>query len=217
MPYVTNLRVVAAICGNFWQESTVNPGIWENLTPNITPGGYGLGQWTDNPGQNLWRRTDLFNYLETHGYANDSGEGQLEYLIYENTWVPSLFVQSSFNTLYDYLYNNNSTSLYDCVYEFMYHWEGINDGTDGIRKTAADRYYNLFQNDPGTRQPWTSGNFYATQAQADNNALLIMDYLMGTSPTPPTPPTPPTDDELFALLMHAMRLKKRGGDFHIVF
>ena len=215
MPYVTNLRVVAAICGNFWQESTVNPGIWENLTPNITPGGYGLGQWTDNPGQNLWRRTDLFNYLETHGYAYGSGEGQLEYLIYENTWVPSLFVQSNFNTLYDFLYNNNSTSLYDCVYEFMYHWEGINDGSDTVRKQYADRFYNLFQNDPGTRQAWTSGNFYCTQTQADNNALLIMDYLMGNSPTPPTP-TPPTNEEILAMFMHVMRLKKRGADIHIV-
>lgn len=97
----------------------------------------------------------------------------------------------------------------------MYHWEGINDGTDSIRKQYADRFYNLFQNDPGTRQPWTSGNFYATQAQADNNALLIMDYLMGTGPTPPTP-QPPTDDEILAMFMHVMRLKKRGADIHIV-
>ena len=39
MSISSNLYVIAAICGNFYQESTVNPGIWEGLTPNAP--GYG--------------------------------------------------------------------------------------------------------------------------------------------------------------------------------
>ena len=71
MAYTSNLKVVAAICGNFFQESGVNPGIWENLTPGAP--GYGLGQWTDNP-PNVYRRTALFNWLSANGYAQDSGQ-----------------------------------------------------------------------------------------------------------------------------------------------
>lgn len=41
------LNGVAAILGNMQTESTINPGIWENLSPfDVNYGGYGLVQWT---------------------------------------------------------------------------------------------------------------------------------------------------------------------------
>ena len=64
-----NLYVIAAICGNFYQESTVNPGVWEGLDPNNP--GFGLGQWTDNP-PIVMRRTALFNWLDNNNYSHDS-------------------------------------------------------------------------------------------------------------------------------------------------
>ena len=212
MGYTTNLRVIAAICGNFFQESGVNPGIWENLTVNAP--GYGLGQWTDNP-PNVMRRTALFNWLANNNFSQDSGEGQMEFLIYENLWIPSLITQSQYNTLSDY-FNSTSTSIDDLVLEFMYHWEGINDGTDSVRKQEAGRFYNLFVNDNGVRNPWTARNGYLTQSECDNNALLIKDFMLSGSPVPPTPITP-TDEELIVLFKQAMNLKKRGADFYIVF
>lgn len=42
-------NALAGICGNAEAESTINPGIWENLTPTTTPDinvGYGILQWT---------------------------------------------------------------------------------------------------------------------------------------------------------------------------
>lgn len=200
MAYTNNLYVVAAICGNFFQESTVNPGIWENLT--VDAPGYGLGQWTDNP-PNVMRRTALFNWLDAQGYARDSGEGQMNFLIYENLWIPSLISPSAYATMSDF-FNSNSTSLHDCVLEWMYHWEGINDGTDTVRLDAAQRYYDLFVNDDGVRRPWSSGNRYLFQQESDNNALLIKDFLCG-----------PTD-EIMALVAHALKLKKKGADIYIV-
>ena len=212
MAYTSNLRVVAAICGNFFQESGVNPGIWENLT--VGAPGYGLGQWTDNP-PNVYRRTALFNWLSANGFSQDSGQGQMEFLIYENLWVPSLFVQSQYNTLTDYL-NTNNTSIHDLVLEWMYHWEGIDDGTDAIRLSEAQRFYNIFLNDPGTRSPWTARNGYLNQTECDNNALLIKDFLYGTTPPTPPTPTPPTDAEYLTLFMHILDMKKKGADIHIV-
>lgn len=201
MAYTTNLHVVAAICGNFWQESTVNPGIWENLT--VGAPGFGLGQWTDNPPA-VMRRTALFNYLDGYGLSRSSGSGQLEFLIVEDLWIPSLFVASQYQTMSDYL-ASTSNSLHDLVLEWMYHWEGINDGTDTIRLTAAQRYYNLFVNDPGTRDPWYASNAYLTQSQADNNALLIMDWMTGASPITPT------DEEILAIVSTLLKKRKNGG------
>ena len=36
-------NAIAAMLGNMQSESTINPGIWENLEPYS--GGYGLVQW----------------------------------------------------------------------------------------------------------------------------------------------------------------------------
>lgn len=207
-----NLYVIAAICGNFYQESTVNPGIWEGLT--VGAPGFGLGQWTDNPPQ-VMRRTALFNWLDANGYSRDSGDGQLAFLVYENLWIPSLISPSAYQTLNDF-FQSTSTNLQDLVLEWMYHWEGINDGTDGIRYSAAQHFLSVFQNDDGTRLPWFTGNYYLSlNAESTDNALRIMDFFLGSSPPGPQPPTPqpPTDDELIAMLNLARKKKMKGGIF----
>lgn len=204
-----NLYVIAAICGNFWQESTVNPGIWEGLTPNAP--GYGLGQWTDNPPV-VMRRTALFNWLDANGYARDSGDGQLAFLLYENIWIPSTFTPSAYNTLSDFL-ASSSTDLAALTREWMYHWEGIDDGSYSTRYQFAQRYLTLMQNDDGTRRAWYAGNYYLTYAEADLNVLHIMDYFIGEEPPPPPPPEPPREDELIALLKLARKKKLKGGIF----
>lgn len=186
MAYSTNLFVIAAICGNFWQESTVNPGIWENLT--VGAPGYGLGQWTDNA--QVSRRTALFNYLSANGYAQDSGYGQLKFFIDENVWNPlgAGGHVSSYLNLSAYL-ASTSNSLRDLTLEFMYHWEGISDGTEATRFQYAGIFYDAFIVDTGNRVPWHASNSYLSPTEAEENALHIMDFFLGGSP--PDPPTPP--------------------------
>ena len=77
--------VVAAICGNMWQESGINPGVWEGLQVASFSDlyhGYGLGQWTNVSAQG--RLYQLKQYLDNNGYAADDGTGQLNFLIAEN-------------------------------------------------------------------------------------------------------------------------------------
>lgn len=200
-----NLYVIAAICGNFWRESTVNPGIWENLT--VGDPGYGLGQWTDLPQYGLTRRTQLFQWLSANGYAQDSGEGQLSYLVVENYWIRNnQYGQSAYPTLADFL-TSTSTNLQDLVYEYMWHWEGINDPQASIRLQYAQQFLALMQQDPGYRMPWSSGNFYNSVTQAEFNVLLIMDWFLGASPIITT--------DLMAILSKAIKNRKKGG-WHIV-
>lgn len=188
MAITTNLHVIAAICGNFWQESTVNPGIWENLT--VGAPGFGLGQWTDNP-PIVERRTALFNWLDANGYARDSGEGQLAFLVYENIWIPTSFQQSSYQTLTDF-FNSTSTSTAELTEEWMFHWEGINDGSYDNRLNFALSVYNFLNSGEIRREPWFSSNNYLTTNEARWNCLRIMDFFLGEEPPePPTPPVPP--------------------------
>lgn len=204
MSYTSNLLVVAAVCGNFWQESTVNPGIWENLT--VGAPGYGLGQWTDNA--QVTRRSQLFNYLALHGYQQDSGPGQLEFMIYENIWLRTGAggYQSQYTDLQDFL-ASSSNSLRDLTLEFCYCWEGIADGTETLRIQYAITIYDALFADDGTRGPWISGNRYLSQTEIINNAKLIMDWLYSAPPPAPGP----TDEELAAILAKARKRGMKGG------
>lgn len=188
MAISTNLHVIAAICGNFWQESTVNPGIWENLT--VGAPGFGLGQWTDNP-PIVERRTALFNWLDANGYARDSGDGQLAFLVHEDIWIPTSFQQSDYNTLTEF-FQSTDTSTAKLVEEWMFHWEGINDGSYNNRLDFALSVYNYLTSGVTERQPWYSSNSYLSTDQAKWNSLRIMDFFLGEEPPePPVPPVPP--------------------------
>lgn len=105
---------------------------------------------------------------------------------------------------------SSSTNLNDLVYEWMYHWEGISDSQVQIRLDAAADFLQLFQNDPGTRNPWYKGNNYLSMAQAESNALLIMDWFLGGSPPPPGP----GGDELPAILAFYLKKRRKGG-YHV--
>lgn len=206
MSISSNLYVIAAICGNFWQESQVNPGAWENWT--VGDPGFGLGQWTDNP-PIVMRRTALFQWLSDHGYTRQDGEGQLQFLVYEDVWIPSLFQQSAYNTLTEF-FQSTSTNLSDLVLEWMHHWEGINDSSYQNRYAFASLALSAFQNDSGVRQPWTSGNYRITQQEALDNSMLIKDFFMGSGPVPPRPDEP-TEEEILAIVRMALKRRKKGG------
>lgn len=78
-----SFNAICGVLGNMVRESTINPGIWENLghDPDL---GYGLVGWT--PSYNIT------NWLTAHGYAIDDGYGQLEWLDTQpginGDWIP---------------------------------------------------------------------------------------------------------------------------------
>jgi hypothetical protein len=65
------VNAIAAMFGNMQTESTLNPGIWENLDPFV--GGYGLVQWTP-----------YTHYSEWAGDGwQDNGQKEMERIQYE--------------------------------------------------------------------------------------------------------------------------------------
>ena len=175
-----SLEVISAICGNWFHESNINPGIYEGLhvvplTDNNVYGGYGLGQWTNN--SQVHRRTELVTWLRANGYADDSGEGQLAYLIYENVWY-STQEAAQFADLHDFLYTD-ITDIELLTHAFCIGWEGIHDSSWDTRVTYARQCYAYIQNHAQDTSitTWFKGNNWLTDAQVLNNAVLVYRYL----------------------------------------
>ena len=178
-----SLYVIAAMCGNFYQESGVNPGIWEGLVPCAWDhqydghGGYGLGQWT-NVGTQYGRCWNLHDWVTSNGYADGDGYGQLAFLLHEDYWTPNSVEQSAYSSLQDFL-TSDSTNINELTKEYFYHWEGINNGTLSQRQQFAQRAYAYITEHYGDESitTWTSVNAYITETQALNNCVLIARFL----------------------------------------
>lgn len=195
MAITNSVYVVSAMCGNFSRESNINPGVYEGLrvvplTDNSVYGGYGLGQWTNAPRLGVTRRTALVEWLRSNGYADDSGPGQLAFLVYENTWYRNGY-GANFNSLSDFL-ASTSTDVQMLTYAYMQGWEGIWDGTQNQRVQFAYKVLDYIQvhynEEPGE---WIVGNRFLSEADQLHNALLVYNYLTDNEPPDPDPPEPP--------------------------
>ena len=73
-----SVYVVAALAGNAWRESHINPTVGQQ-------GGtaFGIFQWDGS------RRNALLEWLSDNGYSKDDPYGQMEYLLVEDDWLGS--------------------------------------------------------------------------------------------------------------------------------
>lgn len=93
--YLTNrgwtVNAVAGLLGNMQKESTINPGIWQDLSPNPSLG-WGLVQWTPS--------TNFTDWATANGYANDDGDAQLKWIdevtVSFGQWIPTAQYPESF-------------------------------------------------------------------------------------------------------------------------
>lgn len=178
-----SLYVIAAMCGNFYGESGVNPGIWEGFVECAWDhqydghGGFGLGQWT-NVGTPYGRCWNLHEWVTSNGYTDGDGYGQLAFLIHEDYWTPQSIEQSAYASLEDFL-TSDSTNIAELTKEYMWHWEGINNSSLATRQQFAQRAYEYITEhySDNSITTWTSVNAYITETQALNNCVLIARYL----------------------------------------
>lgn len=161
--YGYSIYVVSALCGNAWRESTINPGINE-----VGGGGFGIFQWTGG------RRESLEQWLSNNGYSITDGNGQLQYLIEENSW------QGSFNgisTLSDFL-NSTSTDIPMLTEAFMKCWEipGVPELDERISRATQCYNYILSNANDTSINTWYTSNTYLTEQQSLNNAVMLYRY-----------------------------------------
>ena len=176
--------VIAAICGNFWRESTVNAGIWESLIvmpwdyvynysdPN--KGGYGIGGFTNTQGPYGidYRLKRMHDWCVDNGYAVDDGAAQMYYIVFvEKLWA----AQYDNPALDDYL-NSTSTDLYDLTDQWCRYWEGVPGNAMDIRYANAQTAYQYIQdhkNDDPRNYQWIAGNRFLSHAETLNNVMCL--------------------------------------------
>ena len=184
----TNLTVtdyvIAAICGNFWRESTVNAGIWESLIvmpwdyiynyedPN--KGGYGIGGFTNTQGPygTDMRLLRMHDWCVANGYAVDDGSAQMYYIVFvERLWA-GVYNNDSFD---DYL-NSTETDLYTLVDQWCRYWEGVPGNAMPERYAYAQRAYDYIQQhktDDPRNYHWIAGNRFLYEAEILNNIMCL--------------------------------------------
>lgn len=177
--YGPSIYVIAAIAGNWWSESNINPGLYESrrvvdLTDNSVYGGYGLGQWTNNPGAGVTRRTQLVQWLRANGYADDSPDGQCQYFLAENYWQK--ISEYPYTSLGDFL-KSTSTNLQELTYSFCRSWEGIPPTKGRLEQANSCYQYLRLYGQTSTITKWYVSNNYLTEAQILNNAVMLFRWL----------------------------------------
>lgn len=134
-------------------ESTVNPGIWQNLTVNPELG-FGLVQWTP--------ATKYTNWADSKGYAHDDGYGQLEWIDTETVptgqWVESSSYPISFNE-----FKISTETPEYLAYAFLYNFEQPGNLNQPERQQNARYWYNWYHSQyvPPENPPMNGGEWSA--------------------------------------------------------
>lgn len=183
----TSIYVVAAMAGNFWQESGINPGIWEGLQEESFTSlnhGYGLGQWTNTGGDTHGRLFKMAQWVLDNGYEVYDGEGQVRYIIHEDVWY-STEEAAGFANLSEFL-TSDSTDLTYLTHAWNRGWEGIHDDSWDARVTYAQRCYDyiLEHYDDTSITEWIHGNRFLSDNERLNNAVMLYRSLNGATPEP---------------------------------
>lgn len=123
------INAICGMLGNMQTESTINPGIWENLNEGNLQGGYGLVQWTP--------ASKYINWI-----GNDYGDGnnQCSRLIYELEnglqWITKPNYPLSFEE-----FSKSSDTPYNLALVFLNNYERPLEEVQPIRGEQANFWY----------------------------------------------------------------------------
>ena len=182
--------VVAAICGCWKRESSVNPGIWESLivcpwdymhTSSPLAGGFGLGQWTNTGSGAGMRCLNLHNWVTSHGYQDGEGQGQIAYLGEEDIWYGT--GRYSGETSLENFLSTSYTNIEGLVWDFLQCWEGVPGNAYQERVDAANRFLSYIRlhanDDPSNYTTFYSRNGYLSDAEMLHNVMCVYFCLNG--------------------------------------
>ncbi len=136
-------NAICGMLGNMQTESTMNPGIWQDLNAGNYDGGYGLVQWTP--------ATKFTTWAAANGYAMDSMEGQLERILWEvannEQWGETSSYPMSF-----YQYTKSLDSPYNLAMVFITNYEKPKNPNQPIRGTQAQHWFDVLSGDDGSAE-----------------------------------------------------------------
>lgn len=151
------LNAIAGLLGNEETESTINPGVWQNLSAGSTSLGYGLVQWTPS--------SNITSWLTQNGYALDDGFAQdiaIDIPIPAGQWIATSEYPISFLE-----FKKGEHSPEDCASIWLKNFERAGVEVEQERRQQARKWYEYLK----TATPITPGGskpipeWYITRVQ----------------------------------------------------
>lgn len=140
-----SLNAIAGLLGNMQHESTINPGIWENLDEGNTSRGLGLVQWTP--------ATKLISWAADNGYPDYTDiDCQLDRILWELENGEQYYATSGYPESFTEFSQSEQTPYYlACAFAWNYErsWTvlyGTEEEKEALkvqRGTSATRWYNF--------------------------------------------------------------------------
>lgn len=159
--YGASIYVVAALAGNAWRESHINPTLSQ-----LDGGAFGIFQWDGS------RRDTMLKWLTENGYSATDPNGQMKYLVVEDGWIGTY---DGISSLTEFL-QSPSTDIASLTTAFCICWE--RPGVPALEERIE--FANKALEYITTHAQYTSINawetipmYYLTEAQALNNAVLM--------------------------------------------
>lgn len=129
-----SMNAIAGLLGNMQSESTINPGIWQNLDENNLSGGFGLVQWTP--------ATNFTGWADSLGLAWTDGNAQLRWIDEQTTafdqWIPTDTYPMSF----DDFKTSTQTPAY-LASAFLKNFERAGVEVETQRQSQAGEWYSF--------------------------------------------------------------------------
>lgn len=130
------LSAISGMLGNIQRESTINPGIWQNLDEGNYSLGFGLVQWTP--------ATNYTNWATAKGYDIGDGYGQCLWLdtmtVESGQWIPTL----EYNFSWGDFKNSNQSPEY-LASAFLKNFERAGSEYEEDRRRYARKWYDYLQ------------------------------------------------------------------------
>lgn len=141
-----SLNAIAGLLGNMESESTINPGIWQNLDEGNMSGGFGLVQWTPATNFTYWA-------TETRHTWND-GDAQLKW-IDEQTESFGQWIQTESYPITFASFKTSSESPAYLASAFLKNFERAGVEVEEERRNQASKWFNYISSGsvPDTPSP----------------------------------------------------------------
>lgn len=131
------LNAIAAMLGNSWRESTINPGVWQNYKINYNLG-FGLLQWSP--------ATKVINWCEQNGLDPNAGTSQCMRVMWEKANGVQYYKTTAYPLTFAQFAQSTESPEYLCRAFFANYERGNPDKADMPGRIKwANYYYQLLK------------------------------------------------------------------------
>lgn len=125
-------NAICGMLGNMQRESTINPGIWQNLDSGNTSLGYGLVQWTP--------ATNFLNWCSENGLDSGEMDSNLKRILYELDNGLQYYATDSYpETFREFTQSTKSVTYLASAFLHNYERAGVSAETE--RQQNAQYWY----------------------------------------------------------------------------